>query len=138
MEHFKQWIWEAYSGGTRRPPPWIERWMCLVEIVQHMWLTGDIPQELGWTVLVLVPKGTTDTRGIGLLETLWKVVEALIYTRLIASIQFHDVIHRFWEERGMGTAIMDLNIVQELASVDHDLLFLVFLDLWKAYATVDR
>ena len=112
--------------------------MCLVDIIQDMWKTGEIPQKLGFAVLVIIPKSTTDTHFIGLLETLWKVVEALIYTRLIASIQFHDVIHRFWEERGMGTAIMDLNIVQELASVDHDLLFLVFLDLWKAYATVDR
>ena len=54
--------------------------MCLVEIVQHMWRTGEIPQELGWTVLVLIPKGTTYTRDIGLLETLWKVAEALIDT----------------------------------------------------------
>ena len=49
-----------------------------------MWHTGGIPQELVWTVLVLIPKGTTDTRVIGLLETLWKVVEALIDTFLHA------------------------------------------------------
>ena len=34
----------------------------------------EIPQELGWTVLVLIPKGTTNKFGIGLLETLLKVV----------------------------------------------------------------
>ena len=60
--------------------------MYLVDIVHHMWSTGEIPQELGWTVLVLIPKGTTDTRFVGLLETLWKVVEALIDTRLCASL----------------------------------------------------
>ena len=37
-------------------------------------------------VLILIPKGTTDTRGIGLLETLWKVVEVLINTRLCAIL----------------------------------------------------
>ena len=45
-----------------------------------MWRTGEITQDLGWTVLVLIPKGTNVTRGIGLLETLWKVVEVLIDT----------------------------------------------------------
>ena len=48
--------------------------MCLVEIVQHMWKKGNIPQELGWTISVLVSKGTTYTQGIGILEILWKVV----------------------------------------------------------------
>ena len=54
----------------------------LVDIVQHMWQTGDIPQELGWTSLVIIPIVTTYTRGIGLLETLCRVVEALIDTCL--------------------------------------------------------
>ena len=54
--------------------------MCLVDLLQHMWRTGEIPQELVWMILVLITKETTDTRGIVLLETLWKVVEALIDT----------------------------------------------------------
>ena len=56
---------------------------------------GDITQDLVCTVLVLIPKGTMNTRGIGLLDTLWKVIEALIDTRLRASLQFHDVIYGF-------------------------------------------
>ena len=32
---------------------------------------------------------------------------------------------------------MDLNLAQELASVDHDPLLLVFLDFHKVYNTVD-
>ena len=35
---------------------------------------------MGWTILVLILKGTTNTRSIILMETLWKVVEALINT----------------------------------------------------------
>ena len=112
--------------------------MCLVDIVQHMWCTGDTLQELGWTFLVIIPKGTTDTQGIGLLETLWKVVEALIDTHLRVSLQFHDVLHGFRSGRGTGMAIMELNLAQELARVDHDPLFLVFLALRKVYSTLDR
>ena len=60
--------------------------MYLVDLLQHMWRTYDINQELGWRILVLIPKGTNDTRGISLLKTLWKVVEALIGTCLRASL----------------------------------------------------
>ena len=80
--------------------------MCLVEIVQHMWIMGEIPQELRWTILVLIPKGTKYTRGIGPLDTIWKVIEALIDTLLCASLQFHNALHGFRYGRGTGTAIM--------------------------------
>ena len=69
---------------------------------------------------------------------LWKVVEAIIDTRLLASIQFHDVFHGFRAGRGMGTANMDIKLYQELDSVNQDSLFPVFLDLRKVYDMVDR
>ena len=56
-------------------------------------------------VLVLISKGTIDTQGIGLLETLWKVVEAIIDTR------------RFRAGRGADTAIMGLKHTQELSII---------------------
>ena len=59
--------------GELEDPPWTESWICLVDIFQHRWRTGEILKELGWNFLVLVPKGTTDTWGIGLLDTLCKV-----------------------------------------------------------------
>ena len=49
---------------------WSECLMCLVDIVQNIWRTGEIPQELGCNVLFLIPKGTTYKRVIRLLETL--------------------------------------------------------------------
>ena len=106
-------------------------------IIQHMWRTGDIPQELEWSVLVPIPTGTTYTWGIRLLETLWKVVETLIDNRLRASLHFHDILHGSRYGRGTMTAIMELKLGKELASVDNGPLFLVFLDLKKAKNTVD-
>ena len=136
VEHFKQWLRVAYPGENSKKRT--ERWMCLVDIIQHMWQTGEIPQDLGWNVLVLIPKWTTYTWGIGLLETLWKLVEALIDTRIIASIQFHDVLHGLWAGRGTEMYIMELKLAQELSRIGNDPLLLVFLDLRKAYNTAER
>ena len=90
VEHFKQWQREAYRGEQSNTPLQREHWAFLVDLVQNMERTGEIPQELGWTILVLIMKGNTDTRGIGLLEKLWKVMEALIYTCLRASLHMHN------------------------------------------------
>ena len=87
-----------------KTPLWDERLMFLADIIQHMWHTGEIMYELGWTVLVIIPKGTTYTRGVVLLETLWKVVDALIDTRLCEILQFHDVLLMFRSGRGKGLA----------------------------------
>ena len=106
-----------------------------MDIVQYMWSTREILQELGWTILVLPPKGNTGTQGISLLE-MQKVVEDIIDTRLQARIQFQNVLHGFCVGRGTGTEITELNISQDLARVNQDTLFLVLLELRKAYNTV--
>ena len=111
--------------------------MFLVELAQHMWCTREIPQELVWKIMFLIIKGTTTTRGIDLLETLWKLVEALIETHLHASLPIHNFLHGLRAGRGIGTAIMYLKINQELVSIYQDSIFLLFLYLRKAYDTVD-
>ena len=93
---------------------------------------------MGWTVLVLIPKGTTDTRFVGLPETLWKMIKALIDTRLRPSLQFHYILHGFRSRREARTDIIELKLTQDLAIVHQDPLFLVFFDLQKAYDTVNR
>ena len=67
-----------------------------------------------------------------------KVLKVLIDTCLRASLQMHDVLHSSSSGRGQGAAIMELKLAQELASIYQDPLFLVFMDLRKAYDTVDR
>ena len=62
-----------------------------------------------------------------MMETLWKVVEALIYNRICAILQMCNVLHGFRSGRGTGTEIMELKRVQELSRIDQDPLFLVFL-----------
>ena len=103
-----------------------------MDIVQYMCRTVEILLELGCTILVLTPKGNIDTRGIGILKTLWKVVEAIINTCLWSSIQFHYVLHRFCAGRGKGKATMYLKLAQELARVNQYPLFLVLIEPRKA------
>ena len=55
---------------------------------------------MGWTDLVLIAKRNTKTRGIGLLNTPWKLVEALIYTSLSTRLQMHIMSSGPKEGRG--------------------------------------
>ena len=50
----------------------------------------------------------------------------------------YDVLHGFRTGRGMGKAINELNLAQELSRIDQEPLLLVFLDLRKAYDTVEQ
>ena len=81
-------------------------------------------------------KGHTYTQGVGIMEILWKVVESIIDTLINAVVTFYNVLHRLCANRGTGSAIMELNMAQELASIEQNPLFMVLLDLRKAYDTL--
>ena len=117
-EHFNKWLREEYSSEGTSTPPSTERWHNLVEITQLICKHREIPRELGWTILVLIPKGNTDIQGIGLLGFMWKVVEAIIDNNLRSSVRLHDVLHGLCAGRGMGTEILELNLAHDLASMD--------------------
>ena len=83
--------------------------------------------------MVIIPKDNAYTQGIGLLEIVWNVVNAVIDTHIKTAVQFHNVLHRFRAGRGVRTATIEIKFSQEFSSVDQDPLFLVFLDPRKAY-----
>ena len=91
-EHFVKWLWEAYLAEGASAPPNQEWWQKLVGLTQCMWQHGYIPTDMGWTVLFLAPKINTDTHVIGLMETLWEVVEEIVYIHLRESTSFHNVL----------------------------------------------
>ena len=86
-----------------------------------------IPTKLGWKILVLTLKGNTYNQWIGILEVLWKVMEAIIDTRIKKAMAPHDFLHGFCVGKRMEKSNMDLLIVYQ------NPLFLVFLDLRKYY-----
>ena len=108
-EYVYQWLMESYKSENSNVPPNPNRWIKLVEIIQFLWETWYIPTEIGWTLLVLIPKINMDTWGIGLIEIVWKVVEAVINTRIKSIVQFHNVLHVFCSGKGTGPLIWSLN-----------------------------
>jgi hypothetical protein len=99
-EHFHQWYNMAYPPTTRKEgdkPAESQpgNWMALVHLTQRIFATGQLPTEINWSFLTLIPKPHGGSRGIGLLETLWKLVEAIIDTRIKRTVQIHDALHGF-------------------------------------------
>jgi hypothetical protein len=102
-QDFKQWVCEVFlddEGTVPNPVCWTK----LVKIIQHMWYTGEIPTKLTWTILVLIPKGDGNSRGIGLMETLQKLSDIIMdtSTRIKAAVSFHSILHG--AHRGTGTS----------------------------------
>ena len=56
-----------------------------------MWDHSTLSTDLSKNILVLIPRGNTDTQGIGLLEVLWNFVEAVIGTLIKKVVKFNDV-----------------------------------------------
>jgi hypothetical protein len=105
----------------------------LLLMCKKIFLTGAVPKRMKEGVLVLLPKnGSTEFCGISLLDCVYKLISMCI------SIQFHDGIHGFRTARGCQTAIyeakMDMQARMDSGSTYHQ----VFLDLSKAFDTVDR
>ena len=107
-------------------------------LVQHCWTTGELPERLTWSSLVIIPKSGGGYRGIGLLEVIWKVISKIIYTRVKQRVVFHLILHGFWAQRGTGTCVLEAKLFQQLANIKQQALHVIFLDFHKAYDTVDR
>ena len=58
--------------------------------------------ELGWTVMVLIPNGNTDTHGIGLIELVRKEAEAAIDTWIKKLVNFTISCTGFAQRTGQG------------------------------------
>ena len=136
-EHIKQWLREMIEEEEQGKAGLGNKWRLFIELVQIVWAEGEIPQQMGWMTVVLLPKGGGDFRGIGLLEPFWKVIEVLMDQRLEA-IEFHDCLHGFLKGRGTGTAGLEAKLAQQFAYIEQAALYSTFIDLKKAYDAMDR
>ena len=110
----------------------------VVEITQKAFREGKLGEEATWQTVVLIPKGKREFRGIGLAEVTWKVVAVILHRRLTAGIKFHDALHGFREGCSTGTATLEVKLLQQLAAMREEVMYMIFLDLTKAYDALDR
>ena len=136
-EDVKSWLRgiEAEEAGEE-PKGAGDRWRALVKLVQAIWERGEIPRQLLWVIVVLLPKGGGDYRGIGLLEPIWKLIEAIMDRRLNV-IEFHDCLHGYLPKRGTGTGTMEAKLAIQLAHLEQHPLYGIFVDLKKAFDAMD-
>ena len=119
-------------AATREKEPDTERWEKVVSFIQVALREGYITEALMWTTMVLIPKGKWQYRGIGLVETIWKVCTSIVNSQLQSSILLHEVIHGFRKGRGTGTAIIESKLEQQFVGIVNEPLFQVFIDVRKA------
>ena len=69
---------------------------------------------------------------------MYKVVAVVFNLCLTASTTFHDFLHGFWAGRGTDTSTIEAKLLQQLAALREDVLYVIFLDLQKSYDVLDR
>ncbi len=67
---------------------------------------------------------------------MWKVVEKIMVAQM-SCLELHDCLHGGLPCWGMGTAIMEVKLNQQLAWMDQAPLYQIYLDLKKAYNALD-
>ena len=77
-EHLKAWL----QAATREKEPDTDTWENVVSVIQEAFREGYIPEALMWTTILLIPKGSGEYIGIGLVETIWKVCTSIVNSRL--------------------------------------------------------
>ena len=134
---------EAYTettdmAETETDPTVMSYWKKVVVLVHTALQEGRLSEEAMCQVVVLITKGGGDYHGISLVEVVWKVVMVILNLRFTTYISFHDIIHGFRECQGTGTASLKAKLIHQLTATREEVLYGIFLDLHKAYGTLDR
>ena len=90
----------------------LDNWKRVVDLVQSDFREGKLVKKAMCQAVVLIPKGKKEYWGIGLVEVMWKVVAAILNSRLTTSITFHDLIHGFQAGRMTGTANLEAKLLR--------------------------
>ena len=113
-------------------------WGKVVEMTQTAFREVKLAEEATWQTVVLIPKGKGEFRGVGLVEVTWKVVAVIIHRQPTTRIQLHEALHGFREGHSTGTATLEAKLLQQLAAMREEVLYVIFLGLTKEYDSLDR
>jgi hypothetical protein len=101
-DDIKKWAREREEEPAAR--------VSFVQLVEHCFTQQEVPKMACFSTLVLIPKADGGVQGIGLLESVWKVVSMIIKNRMAVSISFDITLHGFQAHRGTGTAILEARL----------------------------
>ncbi len=111
-KHLKEWLHGIkHEESENRVAGEGDRWRLFVRLMQAVWESGTVPTQMSWMIIVLLPKGGGDYRGIGLLNPMWKAMEKIMMARL-SVIKLHDSLHGGLPRRGTGTTIIEAKLNQ--------------------------
>ena len=84
-------------------------------------------------MVVLLPKGNGEYRGVRLIEVLWKIISGLNNHIIGVVVSYHDTLNGVGVGIGTSTDSFESNMLQRLTKMREEVLYEVFLDLKKAY-----
>ena len=58
--------------------------------------------------------------------------------RITASITYHGFLHGFWAGCGTYTTNLEAKLLQQLATMKEEVLYVIFMDLHEAYGALER
>jgi hypothetical protein len=140
-EHIKGWLNKIQRnekvasetpGREGADPGAGRKWQIFVKLIQTIWERGEIPEQMSWMVINLLLKGGGNFWGIGLHDPFWKVVEKIMVCQL-GTIEYHPCLHGGLPKRGTGMATIEAKLAQQLAWMEQEPLYQIFVKLWKAY-----
>ena len=72
------------------------------------------------------------------MEVVWKAETVILDFCFTASITFSNVLHGFRLGCGTGTNSLKFKILHQLMNTRREVLYVIFLDLHKAYEAFDK
>ena len=72
------------------------------------------------------------------MEVIWNIITTIINNRLRTAIWLHDYLYDFSQGWGMGVTTLAGKLVQQLSGICHKPLLRIFLDVKKAYNSLDQ
>ena len=125
------------AGGNAKEGSGEEKVGLLVILVQRMFGDRALLKEFAWEKIVLTLKEKGEFWGIEIVKETWKVCTSMVNCRLERRFVFHDALHRLIEGWGTGMSTLEANLYQQLAGLAHEPLFQVFLEISKAYDSLE-
>ena len=96
------------------------KWELVMDLVQMVFRDRVLMEEATWQAVVFLPKGCGDYHGIGIEELVLKALTVILNFSFAASITYHDTLHGFWSGRGMGTASLEVKLLQKVMATRED------------------